>query len=60
MVVSVLRPLRCWMRMCTRPSCTLSSSPLAASAKGSAKGRKGKESGNREILRVILRVLPHK
>lgn len=36
-VVNVLRPLRCWILMCTRPSWTSSSAPLIASAKGSTK-----------------------
>ena len=36
-VVKVLRPFRCWIRMCTKPSWTPLSSPLAASAKGSIK-----------------------
>lgn len=40
-VVKVLRPFRCWILICTRPSWTSSSEPLIASAKGSAKrGRK--------------------
>lgn len=34
-VVSVLRPFRCWIRTCTRPSCTSSSELLIASANGS-------------------------
>lgn len=36
-VVKVLRPFRCWILICTRPSWTSSSEPLIASAKGSAK-----------------------
>lgn len=35
-VVKVLRPFRCWILICTRPSWTSSSEPLIASAKGSA------------------------
>ena len=34
-VVNVFLPFLCWIRICTKPSCTPSSSPLAASAKGS-------------------------
>lgn len=39
-VVKVLRPFRCWILICTRPSWTSSSEPLIASAKGSAKESK--------------------
>lgn len=38
-VVKVLRPFRCWILICTRPSWTSSSEPLIASAKGSATRR---------------------
>lgn len=38
-VVKVLRPFRCWILICTRPSWTSSSEPLIASAKGSARKR---------------------
>jgi hypothetical protein len=34
-VVNVFRPFRCWILMWTKPSCTPSSLPLIASAKGS-------------------------
>ena len=34
-VVNVFLPFLCWIRTCTNPSCTPSSSPFAASAKGS-------------------------
>lgn len=41
-VVRVLRPFRCWILICTRPSWTSSSEPLIASAKGSAKRGRNK------------------
>lgn len=50
-VVKVLRPFRCWILICTRPSWTSSSEPLIASAKGSAK-RKTEQFVSRQVVYV--------
>lgn len=42
-VVSVFRPLLCWILICTSPSCTFSSAPLIASANGSGRGGRDRE-----------------